>query len=450
MAKAGDNNVRAKPRSTTSALGRAYWAFHDRKFSAVRPEFLPWVSTEDLEAVEELAKLKPADRVAVLHGQMIETLTTEKSLDDEAARAAFKGVYDEAVAATLPATTAYLRHAQVINEVAHSHSLAQVQLETLKSIDRAGHTDPAFGRFAKDLIGKLGTKAKLFDVVAYSQFFEIYGEAITLQHLRARPGLKAARVEESALEGESRPDFKCTLNNGAPFYIEVKSLDIVGGEFRQREMMDDGLNRQAELERRREADLARGERVSMVEGEIAPYRAVGQTDGYDAWSLKLVIDTLRTKCRSAFKPSQFEMGPTFALALVDRLVLPGGRHALAPYYYAPEPAGCCLTGVLWHVALRADRHPGLPGAGVRGQAELRSQPDDRRPLQRPQPALPRPRPDRARHPLRPTGCLRSWESGDWRRALVARRDGGGARRDLRRTERCRQQLWLETQRRWRA
>jgi hypothetical protein len=126
----------------------------------------------------------------------------------------------------------------------------------------------------------------------------------------------------------------------------VKSLDIVSGEFRHREMMDDALDVQVELEARRKE----GRRVSFAEGTIDPYRALGQTEGYDPRSLKLTIDTLREKCRTAFKPSQFELGPTFALAVVDRLVLPGGRHALAPYYYEPFHSGCCVSGVLWHAA----------------------------------------------------------------------------------------------------
>lgn len=350
MTKMGDHNGKADPRSTTSDVGRAYWAFHDRKFRAMKPEFLPWVSIGDLEAIEALANMKPADPVAELHQQMIDLLTTDRALDSNKQRDVFKDIYDQAVAAALPVKTAYLRHAQVISSIAYSHSLAQVELETLTLIDRTAHTDPAFACFANDLAAKLGTKAEAFDVIAYSQFFEVYGEALTLLHLRSRPGLQAKRVEESKVKGEGRPDFECTLNEGPPFYIEVKSLDIVGGEFRNREMMDDGLERQAKLEKVREADQAKGRRVSMVEGEIAPYKAVGQNSDYDCRSLKHVIDTLREKCRSAFKASQFKMGPTFALAIVDRLIVPGGRHALAPYYYAPEPASCCLTGVLWHLA----------------------------------------------------------------------------------------------------
>ncbi|PZQ80609.1 MAG: hypothetical protein DI549_16585 [Ancylobacter novellus] len=307
---------------------------------------MPWVDTEKLEAIETLAMLRQGDRVAELHRQMLQDLTTTGALTDEDNQKAFRQIYDEAVAIALPATMAYLRHAQEINALTRSHSLSTVDLKTLKEIDGLGHNDPAFGKFVADLVAKLGPKTKTFDVIAYSQFFEIYGEAITLQYLRSRPGLQAGRVEESTVGGEGRPDFICRFDDGQTFYVEVKSLDIVGGEFRHREMMNDALDVQAELDDHRKE----GRRVIFAEGTIAPYKTFGQTTGYDCRSLNLVIDTLRGKCRSAFKSSQFELGPTFALAVVDRLIVPGGRNALAPYYYDSFNSGCCVSGVLWHVA----------------------------------------------------------------------------------------------------
>ena len=88
----------------------------------------------------------------------------------------------------------------------------------------------------------------------------------------------------------------------------------------------------------------------MATGKIAPYKVVGATTGHDWRSLITVVDTLRNKCRQAFKSTQFTLGPTFALALLDRLVLPGAIHALAPYYYEPFHSGACVSGVLWHAA----------------------------------------------------------------------------------------------------
>lgn len=206
------------PRTTKTVLGRAYWAFYDETASRLRSNWLPWVDTEKLEAIETLAMLRQGDRVAELHRQMLQDLTTTGALTDEDNQKAFRQIYDEAVAIALPATMAYLRHAQEINALTRSHSLSTVDLKTLKEIDGLGHNDPAFGKFVADLVAKLGPKTKTFDVIAYSQFFEIYGEAITLQYLRSRPGLQAGRVEESTVGGEGRPDFICRFDDGQTFY----------------------------------------------------------------------------------------------------------------------------------------------------------------------------------------------------------------------------------------
>ena len=331
----------------------------------LRDQALPWVNTEDLEAVEALAKVQSGERIGSLQQGLLAALTTKGALDQARLREGFKAQYDEAVAIAQPATTAYLRHAHAINNLTRSHSLASVDLMTLKLIDAQGHVDTAFGTFVKELIAKLAPKRKLLDVIAYSQFFEVYGEAITLQHLRASPGIKAGRVPASTIPGEARPDFICQLDNGPTFYVEVKSLDIVDGEFRQREMMHEALDLQVELEARRKE----GRRVASVIGEIAPYRGLGD-ETYDPRSLKRVVDTLREKCSKAFKPSQFEQGPTFALAIIDRLLLPRGRNDLAAYYYEPEPARCCVTGVLWHAAYGSAGTPVFRAPDFEGKPTL--------------------------------------------------------------------------------
>jgi hypothetical protein len=331
------------PRQTQADLGRAYWNFHDLVLGQVRPLFLPWVDTGDMEAVEAVAAQTVGSRISMLHQKMLEKIGDLSSQNTDAGRDEFKRLYDEAVGLTLPATCVFVQHSQAIATISRSHSLSAVDLKTLKSIDLLAHKDPAFKSFVTQLVTKLEGKVGQLDVVAFSQFFEIYGEAVTLQFLRGRTGLKTERVPEAR---EGRPDFRCELENGRVFYIEVKSLDVVSGEFRQREMMEDALDAKIDLE----AQLNSGKRVATATSEVAPYRGVGATGGYDWRSLITVIDTMRNKCRQAFKSSQFTLGPTFALALLDRLVLPGGVHALAPYYYEPIHGGACISGVLWHAS----------------------------------------------------------------------------------------------------
>ncbi len=151
-----------------------------------------------------------------------------------------------------------------------------------------------------------------------------------------------ARVPE---ENDLTPDFKCALDDVPEFYIEVKSLDIADGKFRHDEMMRESIDTTVELERQR----SDGRRVSIAEGVIDTYRKLSDAD-YDPRSLIRVIDTLREKFRRAFKPEQFTRGPTFALAVIDRLLLPHGCSDLAPLYCQPSQSGACVSGVLWHAA----------------------------------------------------------------------------------------------------
>ena len=84
----------------------------------------------------------------------------------------------------------------------------------------------------------------------------------------------------------------------------------------------------------------------MTESEIAPdKKAFGKP--CDAASLLRVIDTLRDKSRLAFKSSQFAQRPTFAFALCDRLLIPAGKHAAAPYYVERGAGNTLASGVLW-------------------------------------------------------------------------------------------------------
>ena len=151
------------PRTTKAALGRAYWAFHDKTTLRLRSSWLPWVDIEDLEAVEALAALRQGQPIADLHRQMLDGSHDQGCLGGRGGASDFKQRYEQAVAMALPATQAYLRHAQTINALTRNHSLAMVDLKTLKAIDGLGHGDPTFGKFVTDLVAKLGTKTEMFD-----------------------------------------------------------------------------------------------------------------------------------------------------------------------------------------------------------------------------------------------------------------------------------------------
>ena len=182
--------------------------------------------------------------------------------------------------------------------------------------------------------------------------------------------LKIDKIKEIATP---TPDFKCRLTceiDGEPreleFYIEVKSLDIVHAPQNIPEIRELAMDAQLDLERQRRD----GKQIAMTETEIAPFRPYKKDDGYDPRSVRGVTETLIEKAGNNFKATQFSLGPTFALANLLRLPLPGqAENALAPFFYDSLYGGACVSGIFWHMAFGEfntpiHRSPDFEGAGT--------------------------------------------------------------------------------------
>jgi hypothetical protein len=64
------------------------------------------------------------------------------------------------------------------------------------------------------------------------------------------------------------------------------------------------------------------------------------------------------------------MGPTLALGVTDRLILPAGAQDLAPYYPDFDVASACVSGVLWHAAFGRPGTPIFRSSDFAGHANL--------------------------------------------------------------------------------
>ena len=337
------------PRNTKSVLGRAYWQHHARVIIQMQPRIMGHVTTAVLEGIESFATGNPDSSVTQMHEEMLSAIAPDVAAGDPQTVSRFSELYDSAYDAVFPATRAYLKVRHEVDEISSSLSLSVFDLVTLHAFDLEAHRNDILGTFRKELTSRLNKVKGIDDVSAFGQAFEIYGEIIAYLHLRER--VQTDRLAER--KGKKTPDFKCTLRDGKTFFVEVKSLDVVDGEPKNLAILDDGLDAKAELEEQVRASKP----VSSVITEIAPFRKAGETDTYDPCSLIRVIDRLREKFLGAFKAGQFADGPTFALAITDRLVLPGGKFALVPYYYSDIPDGGIASGVLWHAAYG---HRGTP------------------------------------------------------------------------------------------
>ena len=343
-------NERRDPRRTNSELGRLYWQHHDRVMQRVQPQIMGHISIEVLEGIESFAIDNPGSPVARMREGMLQTIISNSVAGDPQTVSRFSDLYEKAYGMVYPATRAYLKVYHNVDEISSNHSLAIIDLRTPQTIDLKANSNDILNTLRKRMISRLEKTISIDDVTAFSQVFEIYSEIVSYLYLDER-GIKVMKPVER--KGKETPDFKCELSDGKKFFVEVKTFDIVDGDLRNQEMMNDALDTQIELEEQRNA----GRPIVSATTEIAPYQKYRETDTYDPRSLVRVIDTLRKKFRNAFKEGQFKDGPTFALAITDRLILPAGKFDLAPYSYDSYDDGGISSGVLWHMAYGC---PGTP------------------------------------------------------------------------------------------
>ena len=343
------NEHHNQPRES-SELTQSYLQFRER-LKQKRLQIAAPVDTEILDGIESFATDNPDSHVAEIRRNMLRAIEPDTSASDPNTAACFSDLYKKACDIVYPATTAFLDTCNAVNELSSNHSLSSMGLEELRAIDRKAHQDTVLNTFRTELITKLGRAAANIDnVMAFSQAFETYGEIVAYLHLRER--MPTERLPERGA-GKSTPDFRCEPRNSKPFHVEVKTFDIVGGAFRNRSMMDESLDTNAELEEQ----IRAGKPIASATIEVAPYLRSDETDGYNPYSLIRVINTLREKSFEAFKEGQFKNAPTLALAVLDRLLLPGCKFDLAPYYSTDFNDGGIASGVLWHMAYG---RPGTP------------------------------------------------------------------------------------------
>ncbi len=247
--------------------------------------------------------------------------------------------YDSALALAFPAVNVLLR---IINAAAgynYVHSLRCIGYETLLELEIRAHnsTDRDLKAMVADFLRRLSMSKGVEDYIAFGQAYEKFCEIVVYIYLKERLG-SIERIPEQA--NVSTPDFRCRHLDRV-FYVEVKSLDIVSGIHRARQMGLDGLDANLILERQKMA----GARVAMSEQVIDPFKEFGDND-YDPRSQLMVIETIKEKVRGAFKSSQFDDVATVAWVCMGRLLIPQGKKDLMPYYLDGDGFSI-VSGVLW-------------------------------------------------------------------------------------------------------
>ena len=104
------------------------------------------------------------------------------------------------------------------------------------------------------------------DHVQAASAFEAYAEAVVLKELQkksARYGFRVRRIPEQ--KDAKTPDFEC-IGQDECFFIELKTLDMVGGIWSAKGLAERAFENQVQLEARRQPGVTFGQPM-----EIAPF-----------------------------------------------------------------------------------------------------------------------------------------------------------------------------------
>ncbi|WLA64929.1 hypothetical protein [Bradyrhizobium diazoefficiens] len=328
------------------------------------------VETAWLNALRERARRTREQHLVNLTDRLLSLLANPGAHEDF--KKQFEQTYEEALRFAYPVSRALLDEHHLHGGISRDYTLLCFDPGQVRAIEDDALSDQSMSIFAGEMLTRLTARTKLPRHEVYRSVFDIYSEALLCRLLRerGRGRLRIRKIPETAQAG---PDFECELDtemNGEPrtlsFFIEVKSLDVVDAPQRLPEILDEGMDVQIDLEEQ----LDQGRRIAIAEGEVAPHRRYGRDPGYDPKSVRLAIENLIQKAAGNFKNTQFQRGPTFALANLLRLPLPGqGAGALAPFYYDDWMGGSCVSGALWNFAFGEvgapiHRAPDFEGAGT--------------------------------------------------------------------------------------
>ncbi|QRI92998.1 hypothetical protein JQN63_14430 [Delftia lacustris] len=233
-----------------------------------------------------------------------------------------------------------------------------VQLSrAVKAVNDKLHAEPELQVFASKLSDLLDQPNFGVSPHLTNKFAQTLGEA-HFWILSLGKGVPLTRIPEE--RNRKTPDFKY-IKGDKPYFFEVKTLSVVGGDDGIAEALDSSLDAQIDLESQRKA----GASVAMATSEAMPY---GDKVGHDK-PVSGTINTLLEKIRGNIKADQFANPNTFLV--VNLSIIPPFTtepKALRPAYPDDYQFPKAITGELWSVAF------GQRGMPILGNPEFEGKP----------------------------------------------------------------------------
>lgn len=233
-----------------------------------------------------------------------------------------------------------LKLKQKINSVGTSFPMLYLKLDFVDKMELEANSNKIFKKTLHEIDG-LADKAlrKIEDYDALIEIKNKYSEAYIFSKLQAL--LFIEKIEES---GSKTPDYKVKFRD-KNIYIELKSLNMLGGNLKQKEIMSNSMDSKIAAE----DQIRRGARVGIGVSVIQPYFKEGKD--YDPRSTRLVIEALIDKINQNVKQDQYSLGNTILLVdLADQLLLMSEPSSAIQRQYYDDRDNTNVSGELWHVA----------------------------------------------------------------------------------------------------
>ncbi len=233
-----------------------------------------------------------------------------------------------------------LKLKQEINSVGSSFPMLYIKLDFIEKMELEADQNTAF-KEAVSQINQLADKA-LKNIEDYSSLTEIkniYSEAYILSKLQSL--LHIHKISET---DSKTPDYKVKFRGG-DIYIELKSLNMLGGNLKHKDIMNESLDSKITAEEQ----IKKGAKVGFGGQEIQPY--LSHNKEYDPRSTRLVIESLIDKINQNIKKEQYSMGDTILLVdLSDQLLLLSRPSEAIQEKYFDDMGNTQVSGELWYVA----------------------------------------------------------------------------------------------------
>ncbi len=227
-----------------------------------------------------------------------------------------------------------------INSVGSSFPMLYIKLDFVEKMELEAEQTPAF-KEALFQISQLADKAlrNIEDYNSLTEMKNIYSEAYILSKLRSL--LNINKIPET---DSKTPDYKVRFRDG-DIYIELKSLNMLGGTLKHKDIMNDSLDSKITAEEQ----IRKGSKVGFGEQEIQPY--LSHNKKYDPRSTRLVIESLVDKINQNIKEEQYSLGDTILLVdLSDQLPLLSKPSEAIQEKYFDDIGNTKVSGELWNVA----------------------------------------------------------------------------------------------------